>query len=217
MNDPTIISLREHPDYDLDPYWIDENLRVAREQLDRIPPHYANAVTTVPEIREWVRQLVQGAAAAAGPVGVPRITSGPSLLVLGPVGTGKTYEAYGTIRALAASGVRTGWRVATAADIYGALRPRHGVDSEAEFERCARVGVLVLDDLGAAKTSEWVEEINYRLVNWRYERELPTLITSNLPPKDLGAGLGERVASRLAEMTSRVVLDGPDRRRARAA
>lgn len=90
--------------------------------------------------------------------------------------------------------------------------PRPGVDSEQEFERYSRASLLVLDDLGAAKTTEWTEEINYRLVNYRYERDLPTLITSNVPPKQLGAAMGERVASRLIEMTSRVILAEADRR-----
>ena len=51
----------------------------------------------------------------------------------------------------------------------------------------------MLDDLGAVKTSEWIEEVNFRLVNHRYERMLPTLFTSNLLPKDLATLLGERV------------------------
>jgi DNA replication protein DnaC len=42
---------------------------------------------------------------------------------------------------------------------------------------------------------------------------LPTLITTNLPMGHLRVTLGDRVASRLAEMTERVILDGPDRRR----
>ncbi|GHI91641.1 hypothetical protein TPA0905_11120 [Streptomyces olivaceus] len=42
---------------------------------------------------------------------------------------------------------------------------------------------------------------------------LPTLITTNLPMEQLRATLGDRVASRLAEMTDRVILEGPDRRR----
>jgi DNA replication protein DnaC len=42
---------------------------------------------------------------------------------------------------------------------------------------------------------------------------LPTLITTSLPIEQLRLTLGDRVASRLAEMTERVILDGPDRRR----
>jgi DNA replication protein DnaC len=45
------------------------------------------------------------------------------------------------------------------------------------------------------------------------DRELPTLITSNVKPADLKPILGDRVTSRLVEMTTRVVLKGDDRRR----
>jgi DNA replication protein DnaC len=77
--------------------------------------------------------------------------------------------------------------------------------------------LLILDDLGAARTSEWVEEITYRLINRRYNLMLPTLITTNLAMGDLRAQLGDRVASRLAEMTTRVTFAPVDRRRHRPA
>ena len=116
------------------------------------------------------------------------------------------------MRALSVSGVRSRWELITTADFYARLRPRHQVDSEEEFRKIADCPLLVLDDLGAAKDSEWTEEQNYRLINHRYENVMPTLITSNLAPKDLAAGLGDRVASRLREMAHRVVVPGGDRR-----
>ncbi len=73
--------------------------------------------------------------------------------------------------------------------------------------------LLILDDLGAAKTSEFVEEQTYRLINRRYNAMLPTLITTNLRIRDLKAYLGDRVTSRLAEMTTRVEFEPVDRRR----
>lgn len=183
------------------------------DNQQRIPRHYRDAIPTDPHIRTWVDQLVAG---ASGRI-VPSITTGPSLLLLGPTGVGKTYEAYGAIRDLAVTGVKAKWVAATAADIYAALRPRHLVDSETEFKRYADAALLVIDDLGAAKATEWTEEVNYRLINHRYEAELPTLITSNVPIRELGSALGDRVASRLMEMCQRVVLRGDDRRRRAAA
>ena len=56
-----------------------------------------------------------------------------------------------------------------------------------------------------------------RLINRRYNKMLPTLLTTNLGMSDLRAHVGDRVASRLTEMTDKVILDGPDRRRALAA
>jgi DNA replication protein DnaC len=218
MSDPTIALVKPLP-YPREPYQgddeyhIEEAIRVGRMSLKDVPVRYADAVATVPEIQAYVRSLIEGSRLRQQMVG-SAISQGRSLLLVGPTGTGKSYQAYGVVRALAVSGARCNWLFTSAADMYGRLRPRPGVDSEQEFERYSRVGFLVLDDLGAAKGSEWTEEINYRLINHRYEREKPTLVTSNVPPKQLGAALGERVASRLVEMADRVSLSGPDRRRA---
>lgn len=143
----------------------------------------------------------------------PGIAEGPSLLIAGPTGTGKTYQAYGAIRTLLTRGVRLRWEATTTADFHARLRPRASHDAERELQTLARCPLLCLDDLGAAKTSEWTEELTYRLINLRYEHMLPTLITTNLPTEQLRVALGDRVASRLAEMTERVILKGPDRRR----
>jgi DNA replication protein DnaC len=218
MSDPTIAvvgpatlpSGREFPEDDT--HWRNQAIETGIRGIEsHVPVRYQGATASDPVVAEWVRTLVAGArdpkrSAAA-------IRRGPSLLIVGSVGSGKTYQAYGAVRALAVSGAYCGWLFTTAADCYAALRPRSGVDSEQEFERYARAGLLVLDDLGAAKGSEWTEEINYRLINHRYEHERPTLITSNVPPKQLADALGARVASRLAEMTTQVVLKGSDRRR----
>lgn len=217
--DPIVVSLAstELPDGDDDRR---ERLFMVREAVDRgveynlkhIPARYSESAADVPAIRDWVRDLVVGSARDTTRAALS-LTSGPSLLVLGPTGTGKTYQAYGAVRALSLSGLMCAWQFATAADIYARLRPRHRVDSEEEFRSIANARLLVIDDLGAAKATEWTEEIDYRLINHRYERELPTLITSNVKPADLKPILGDRVTSRLAEMTTRVVLKGDDRRR----
>lgn len=91
------------------------------------------------------------------------------------------------------------------------------MDSEQELAAVSRCPLLIIDDLGAAKASDWTEEITYRLINRRYNYELPTLITTNLPIRDLRAYLGDRVTSRLDQMTTRVLFEPVDRRRARPA
>jgi DNA replication protein DnaC len=193
-----------------DPLQLSQSLQAGERSMERIPARYRDAVVSVPAVAGWVRTLVQ--AIVTEKPRLARLSAGPSLLLIGGTGTGKTHQAYAAIRALAASGVGMTWQAVAAADLYAQMRPRYGVDSEQEFERYARASVLVLDDLGAAKGSEWNEEVNYRLVNHRYERQMPTLITSNVPPKNLAAALGERVASRLVEMAERVVIAGGDRR-----
>lgn len=218
--DPVVVSLESE---ELLPFGDDarrERLLMAREAIERgseynrkaIPVHYADAVADVTAIRDWVRELVEGAVQDTDRAAVA-LTTGRSLLILGPTGTGKTFQAYGAVRALSLSGLMCSWQFSTAADIYARLRPRPRVDSEEEFRSIANARLLVIDDLGAAKATEWTEEVDYRLINHRYERELPTLITSNVKPADLKPILGDRVTSRLVEMTTRVVLKGDDRRR----
>ncbi|MFF2383689.1 ATP-binding protein [Streptomyces sp. NPDC058108] len=206
---------------DTDPYCAANVARFSFVAADRIIPfHYRGAIADSPEILAWLKELADQAREVQDERGAPiaAVNHGRSLLLLGPTGTGKTHQAYGAIRDLALAGVSARWVVTTAADLYAALRPRHGIDSEAEFRQYRDASVLLLDDLGAErKPTEFTEEINFRLINWRYENHLPTLITSNLVPKEIGARLGDRVTSRLIEMCERVVFSGPDRRRGEAA
>lgn len=70
---------------------------------------------------------------------------------------------------------------------------------------------LTTNDPEYKLNSEWTEEILDRLIDYRYRHEKPTLITTNhieLVPK-----VGERVASRLAEMCTQIAMSGSDRRR----
>ncbi|GAB7105297.1 MULTISPECIES: ATP-binding protein [Streptomyces] len=181
-----------------------------------MPPRYRAAVADHPQVLAWVRTVAE--AAVAPNRGARRqVTIGPSLLMAGVVGAGKTHQAYGAVRALVQSGVGVRWRATTAADLYADLRPRPGVDSERELAAVSRCPLLIIDDLGAAKASDWTEEVTYRLINRRYNYELPTLITTNLRISDLRAQLGDRVASRLAQMTTRVEFEQVDRRRHRLA
>ncbi|WP_327177333.1 ATP-binding protein [Streptomyces sp. NBC_01335] len=180
------------------------------------PPRYRRADATLPAVRQWAD------AVAADP------ESAGSLLLTGTTGTGKTYEAYGALRRIAEAGPRTYEVIAiTAADLYGRLRPKGSErGAEEELRRLCRVPLLLLDDLGSAKASEWTEEVTYRLVNERYNACRPSLYTSNLPARppldeqgrptgpDLTTALGERIVSRLSEDTRIVAMTGTDRRRA---
>ena len=79
--------------------------------------------------------------------------------------------------------------------------------------------LLVLDDLGAEKTSEWVEETMNLIVNTRYNEQRLTIFTSNYPdipdetdPNALLFRIGHRMRSRLHEMCEFKELDGADYR-----
>jgi DNA replication protein DnaC len=79
--------------------------------------------------------------------------------------------------------------------------------------------LLVLDDLGAEKTSEWVEETMNLIVNTRYNEKRLTIFTTNyldIPdveePNSLLSRIGHRMRSRLHEMAEFLVLDAADYR-----
>lgn len=194
----------------VDPHDIVDNLEAAgKEVRDRVPVRYRDATVVFPEVQDWVDGLI-----AAADVGVPYgpISMGPSLLLAGVPGTGKTHNVYGAVRALSVTGLRCSWRVTTAADLYAALRPRGGCDSEVEFQGFKNVTLLAVDDVGASKDSEWTEEILYRLVNYRYEWMKPTLFVTNTNPEEFRDRVGARVVSRLGEMARYVPVKGVDRR-----
>ncbi|MGW4492319.1 ATP-binding protein [Streptomyces sp. NPDC004376] len=181
-----------------------------------MPPRYQAARADHPKVLDWARDVAE-AAVAPGRGARRQVTTGPSLLMAGVVGAGKTHQAYGAIRLLVRNGVGVRWKATAAADLYAELRPGSDTDSERTLAGYSRVPLLILDDLGAAKASEWVEEVTYRLINRRYNYELPTLITTNLAIRDLRSYLGDRVTSRLAQMTTRVEFEPVDRRRYSAA
>ncbi|MEU6641259.1 ATP-binding protein [Saccharomonospora sp. NPDC046836] len=195
----------------------------AKRLAQQIPGRYASVrEPTDDQVCEWANNLTrepwdlqpldEQSTDAHGRYG----TAGPSLLLLGPVGTGKTHEAFGLVSWLFDQDLFRNIRITSAVELYAALRPRPGVDTEETFEAYARADLLMVDDLGTGKNSEFVEETNYRLVDYRYNHELTTIFTTNVAPRELGERLGERTASRLTQMCDRVVLKGLDRRRAAA-
>ncbi|MFD4394697.1 ATP-binding protein [Kitasatospora sp. NPDC058478] len=201
-----------HPDYH---HRIRAEFALARWTA-AVPRRYANArIVTDPTVTAWAQQVATNPADAR------------SLLLTGTTGTGKTHQAWAALRMIAEAGpARYELIATTAADMYGRLRPGGSANgTEHELGRLTRVPLLLLDDLGSAKASEWVEEITYRLINERYNACRPTIFTSNYStqaPRDregnvLGPGLdivlGDRIVSRLTEMTDVVVMAGQDRRR----
>lgn len=171
------------------------------------PYRYQHATATHPQVTAWAERAVAD----------PR-TAG-ILFLTGPFGTGKTHQAYGALRRIAEAGPDRFELIAlTAPDMYALLRPG-GSDRGTEYEvqRLMRIPLLLIDDLGTEKISEFTEEATYRILNERYNECRPLIITSNLPVAnpngpDLHDQLGQRITSRLAQTTTVVPLGGDDRR-----
>lgn len=78
-------------------------------------------------------------------------------------------------------------------------------------EKAFNCKLLILDDIGAEKPSEYVRERLYDLINHRYTNILTTIYTSNLSPIELGDRLGSRIESRV-KSAKQIELKGNDRR-----
>lgn len=136
------------------------------------------------------------------------------LFSAGP-GTGKTGLAIGALRELSIDGV--GVKFGTAPDLLDELRPRGDRDDSParNLATMQRVPVLVMDDIGMEKVTEWVAERIYLILNGRYENGLPTIVTTNRTIADLPTSLGDRIVSRLMESAVACDMSGADIRRAR--
>lgn len=132
------------------------------------------------------------------------------LWLCGKEGTGKTHIAVAILKEVVGRGY-TGlyWNVP---ELF--LELRRLMDSSAEtneaelFDHALRVDLLVLDDLGAERTSDYVLDRLYVLINGRYQNDNATVITTNRTAEELRAQIGPRITSRLCEMC--VPMDFPE-------
>jgi hypothetical protein len=83
-----------------------------------------------------------------------------------------------------------------------------------ELSACEDARLLLLDDLAAERATDWTAETLYRLIDARYARRLPTIITTNATGAMIRENLGDRIASRLNGLGPVVSwpADAPDRR-----
>ncbi len=150
----------------------------------------------------------------------PDVTRG--LFLEGQPGVGKTHLAVAVLKqAIQTTGAR-GLFYDTR-DLLRVIRSTYDPSTrttELEILRPVMTAeLLVLDDLGAEKTSEWVDETMNLIVNTRYNERRLTIFTSNYPdipddtdPQSLLFRIGARMRSRLHEMCEFVILDAADYR-----
>lgn len=136
------------------------------------------------------------------------------LLLEGGYGCGKTHLAAAVGNARLAQGDIV--LFLTVPDLLDYLRNTFGPASEIGydelFDRVRNVPLLILDDLGAENASSWAQEKLFQLLNFRYSRRLPMVVTTNA---ELDA-LDPRIRSRLLDQdfVHRVKITAPDYRSA---
>lgn len=167
----------------------------------------------------------------------PAATDGRGLLLTGDIGAGKTHLAVGILRQLieqrGAIGLFCDYRDLLK-QIQNSYNPQVATTELEILRPVFDAEVLVLDELGAVKPTDWVWDTVAHILNTRYNDKRTTIITTNyanLAPtlaqtaggetprgaalramreESLGDRIGERMRSRLQEMCITVVMQGED-------
>lgn len=139
--------------------------------------------------------------------------------IVGPVGVGKTHMA--ARMAKQALSENASVRFLTGGEFLRSIRDTYnGEGSEGDvLSRLRKCDLLILDDLGKDKPTDWAVSMLFQLIDARYNEELPTVVTSQYERDELlrrfsagEADTARAIVSRLFEMCPRVRLDGKDRR-----
>ena len=159
----------------------------------------------------------------------PVDTNGTGLLLTGSIGVGKTHLAIGILQALVAERGATGLFVDYRDLLKQVQHSYNRTVAATELEVLApafEAEILVIDELGASKPTDWVWDTVAHILNTRYNDRRTTIITTNYAnaaPLDglaregraareetLGDRIGERMRSRLQEMCVVVEMQGED-------
>ena len=189
--------------------------------LDTFEPGYGQADQSLAAAYLMARQFVSG---------YPVTTEGRGLLLTGSVGVGKTHLAVGIVQALITEkGVQAlfcDYRELLKR-IQESYNPQVASTELQILTPIFEAEVLILDELGAQKPTDWVWDTVALILNTRYNDKRTTLITTNYPnapaalarsadkvirEETLGDRIGERMRSRLAEMCVEVEMRGNDLR-----
>lgn len=135
------------------------------------------------------------------------------LILMGSSGNGKTHLAASIANCLADRGIMC--QFGTFSDFLEELRQEFSSDTRTMLAKLKTVPMLVIDDLGQEKRTEWTQQVLYDIVNYRYEHLLPLVITTNFNVDSLANHVGGAVMSRFLEMCSLVETQGNDYRDAR--
>ncbi len=141
--------------------------------------------------------------------------NGESLMLWGEPGNGKTHLAAAIVNELSKKGYIVVFQ--SVPELLQRIRSTFNSENKENETQIMRAllecDLLILDDIGAEKTTEWVEEKLFNIIDGRYRKELPTLYTSNLEPKELKNQVGKRSYDRMVETSLTVKNEAASYRR----
>ncbi len=187
-------------------------LAKARSLSAVIPRRYRDVAFDRPPVTEIDAQVVAATRRFADTID-EKLDAGRGLWFMGPVGTGKTTLAMLVSKAALKAGRSVA--IYSLPRLLNEIRDTHRPErSHLDLlDRLTAVDLLHVDDVGAERTTDWVLEELYSIINGRYEDQRSVVITTNiLDHEALCEQITERTVSRLTEMCDELPLLGHDRR-----
>jgi DNA replication protein DnaC len=187
-------------------------LNKARSLSAVIPRRYRDISFDRPPVTEIDPPIVRATRGFADAID-RHLDAGRGLWFMGPVGTGKTTLAMLVSKAALKAGRSVA--IYSLPRLLNEIRDTHRAErSHVELlDRLTAVDLLHIDDVGAERTTDWVLEELYSIVNARYEDQRSMVITTNIIDHDeLCQQITARTVSRLAEMCDQLPLEGDDHR-----
>jgi len=191
-------------------------LRKARSLSAVIPRRYRDVAFDRPPVTEIDPPVVAATRRFVDRID-EQLDAGRGLWFMGPVGTGKTTLAMLVSKAALAAGRSVA--IYSLPRLLNEIRDTHRAERShlALLDRLITVDLLHIDDVGAERTTDWVLEELYSIVNGRYEDQRSIVITTNIDDRDaLCEQITDRTVSRLTEMCDELPVGGHDRRMERS-
>jgi DNA replication protein DnaC len=184
----------------------------ARSLSAVIPRRYRDVSFDRPPVTEIEPAIVTATRRFAADID-RQLDAGRGLWFMGSVGTGKTTLAM--LVSKAASDAGRSVAIYSLPRLLNEIRDTHRAERShvALLDRLTAVDLLHIDDVGAERTTDWVLEELYSIVNARYEDQRSIVITTNILDRDaLCEQISARTVSRLTEMCDELPLLGHDHR-----